>query len=280
MAMEIKDILLFLRAGAANDGPLATSAELARDHGAMVTGLCLCPEPEPSLSDSYAIGAEGEVEVLERLRRRVTAMVAPVEEAYDRAIRRPGRSAGWAICEPEEPPQFSALRARHFDLVVLRRPDLNEHPARDLAETLALAGGTPCLLVPESAGKARFGRIVVAWNGSAQAKRALEDALALLKRAAAVQLVIIESEATAWVDEGEAEALLHHLARHGVDAQLRRLGKPHHDAGEVLLEACREFDADLLVMGAYSHSRGAEAILGGATRTVLSHAPIAVLMSR
>jgi nucleotide-binding universal stress UspA family protein len=277
--MEIRDILLFVRAGADNAALLASAGRLARDHGAMITGVCLCPEPEASVSDTYAIGAAGVTDVLEHRQRRIRAMVDPVETAYDRAVRSPGCSAGWIVSEPEEPPQFSALRARTFDLVLAGRPEAHEHPARERAETLVFAGGTPCLIVPREGGPGRFARIVVAWNGSVQAKRALDDALVFLQRAAAVQVVVLESEATSWVDETEAEALLGHLARHRVDAQIRRLAKPHADAGEVLLECCRDFEADLLVMGAFTHSRGAEAILGGATRTVLSRASLPVLLS-
>jgi len=277
--MEIRDILLFVRAGADNAALVAVAGRLARGEGAMVTGVCLCPDPEPTVAEDYAVGSPAVVEVVEHRHRALRAMIEPVEAAYAAAIRDPGCSAGWMVSEPEEPPRLSALRARTFDLTIVHRPGPQDHRARDLAETLVTAGGTPTLMIPRDAGSARFARAVLAWNGSAQARRALGDALALLRHAAAVQVLIVESEATAWVDEAEGEALLRHLARHRIDAQVRRL-PASHDAGETMLRACEDFAADLLVMGAFHHSRGVEAILGGATKTALSHAPIPVLMSR
>ena len=73
--------------------------------------------------------------------------------------------------------------------------------------------------------------------------------------------------------------MLRHLARHGIEATLERVCKAHEDDGSVLLRQCDRFDADLLVMGAYGHSRATELILGGATRTVLAEASLPVLMS-
>ena len=92
-------------------------------------------------------------------------------------------------------------------------------------------------------------------------------------------VLVVREDAKPWLGGAHTEALLRHLARHGVQAETlwqERAGKP---AGEALLEHCRAFGADLLVMGAFGHSRAAETVLGGATRTILASAEIPTLLS-
>ena len=165
----------------------------------------------------------------------------------------------------------STRRAQVYDLAIVARG-----PTRSLASAIASQSGGPCILAARKPIGA-FERIVVAWNGSPQARRALDDAMPLLRRAQIVELLVLGDD-PAWLDHCSPERVIHRLARHGVAATLRIL--PHQGGeGAALALACEAIGADLLVMGAYSHGQARESLLGGATRAVLADFPIPVLMA-
>lgn len=174
-------------------------------------------------------------------------------------------------------------RARFSDLVVLSRP---YGPARgpvDVAvlEAALFDAGLPVLVLPEDdkpLPEAR--RVVVAWNRSPEALSAIRAALPLLRRAEAVDIAIIDPDTTGPERSDPGGALAQWLARHGVRAEISVLARSLPRISEVLIRHLRDREADLLVMGAYGHSRFREAILGGATRELLEHAPVPVLLAR
>jgi nucleotide-binding universal stress UspA family protein len=274
--MEIKDILLYLEAGQSCGARLALAAALARAHGAFLTALCACPEPVTDLADDYAIGPEAVGDALAHRSAAIVQLLAPTEKAFRAVVADRAVEAVWTCAAPNETPLQLAARARLYDLAIIARP-AGGRIGRRLAEIAALTSGTPCLFVAEGGRvPASFDRVLAAWNGSREAKRALDDGLEFLKAAKHVGLLVVDGGA----DElAPAEAVLRHLARHGIEASLERVCKAHEDDGSVLLGQCDRFDADLLVMGAYGHSRATELILGGATRTVLAEASLPVLMS-
>lgn len=275
--MEIKDVLVFLEAGAPCEARVALAARIAEEAGAAITGWCACSEPRLDLADAYVIGPAAVGQALAHRQAAITAAMAPVEAAFRRATAARG-DAHWLAAPANTSPRELALKARYADLAVLRRPEPGDNAGRELAELSALASGCPCLFVPEpSTPPAAFRRIVVAWKDSAEAKRALDDAMPFLKAAEDAQVVVVDGEEAEAV--AGAEAVLARLARHGVRARPQRFHARQEDAGAALLRACVAFDADLLVMGAYGHSRAAELVLGGATDTVLGKAPLPVLMS-
>ena len=280
-AVEIKDILLFLSAGEPNAARISVASRLAGEHGAFVLGHCFTPEPKLSAEDCYATGAEAIRDVLAERDQGIRDMAGPTEVAFRRAMADISVGAAWSISSWDQPVQVSALLAQSADLVILSRPQTHDDEGRNLAERFMLASGSPCLIVPETeVVDDRFDKIVLAWNGRREAKRAMDDGLVFLKGASAVQVLMIGSETASTIDRDAADALLRHLARHGVGAELRRL--PHRasaDIGDALLDGCETFGADLLVMGAYGHPRAMEGVFGGVTRTVLLRASTPVLMS-
>jgi len=176
-----------------------------------------------------------------------------------------------------------ALQARYCDLVVLSQapPDASMSLRADFVEYVVMESVRPVLVLPAAGSGAPVGRrVTVAWNGSNEAARAIASALALLKRAAQVDLVVL-------VADGERERDGHapgadmalYLARHGVKVDLSA-GAPGPDAGAALLAFAREKGSDLIVMGAYGHSRFREFMLGGATQTALHGSPVALWMVR
>ncbi len=276
--MPLKDIMLFLRAGEPSIPALSVAASIARRHDAFISACCLVQAPEAEAADCYAIGPAAVSDVLQRLD---LALASSVKDCHDAFVEVLGVEAPcvWCLSPPDEEAARSAGRARLADLAILGRSPRNEGADRALAEALALHSGAPCLIVPEAySGGARLDRIVLGWNGSAEAKRAMEDGLDLLKHASAVDVVTV-GELAPDRQEHDAEAVVAHLARHGIKARAHRV-QHQADTAAALLHCCETLGASLLVVGAYSHARVAEAVLGGVTRTLLAHCPLPVLLSR
>jgi len=169
-----------------------------------------------------------------------------------------------------------AWRGRLSDLVIVGRPTEGLEAGTLLTLNAALMeSGKPLLLAPPTAPASIGRRIAVAWNGSAEAGRAVAFALPLLQRAESVTiLTLTEDSRTVSAPAGELAA---YLAWHGITAQAQVI-HAGSNAGSVLLEQCTALNADLLVMGAYTHSRLRQLILGGVTRHVLGHAQLPCLL--
>ena len=277
--MDLKDILLILSGDEPSEASTAVATRLAREHAARLTGVCLYRTPEPPLADDFALGPQAVVDVLDRETARIGQLLAPVEATFVNAVKGLKPTARWSEPAADEPPEVSALRARIADLVVLGRAR-EAHAGARLAEALALGGGTPLLIVPEGGAAPRaFDRVVVAWNGSREAKRAMSDALPFLARAASVEVVVID-EPHRLAMELQVEGLLDHLARHGVTARLTRVENGAVPVAACLVQHCADVGADLMVMGVYGRSRAAETVLGGVTRSLFAHPSLPIFASR
>jgi nucleotide-binding universal stress UspA family protein len=180
-------------------------------------------------------------------------------------------------CRSMVTPRELAARARAYDLTILPKYG---HPETDfIAEGLVFDSGRPVLLLPPNGGARHlFDAIAIGWDGSRAAARALADALPICARAGTVELVAItgEKELEAGVALSDARR---HLSAHGIGARAVEIPAEGLDAGSALLRQCARAGADLLVMGAYGHSRLREFVLGGATRSVLRDAALPVLLS-
>lgn len=181
-----------------------------------------------------------------------------------------------------ETPLFEGIgeAARCTDLVLVSQHDPDDPRCRasGLAAHVALTSGVPVLVLPTGLNAEPLGddfaqRIVVAWNGSREGVRALHDALPLITRAEAVHILSIND------DGSEPAAVCAHLARHGVHATSHRRGNDGRDIGEALLEESSGLGANLIVLGAYGHSRLREFVLGGVTRELLLDSPVPLLLS-
>jgi len=179
-------------------------------------------------------------------------------------------------CESLVLPGDLAARARNYDLTIV--PAYGEGETQAVVEGLVFGSGRPVLILAGEGSRPRFDRLLIGWDGSRAAARALADALPFCRTASSVRLVQILGEK----DLGEASGLANpsrHLSRHGIDAESSSIEARGRDAGAALLRHCEETSADLLVIGAYGHSRAREFVLGGATRSVLADAALPVLLS-
>jgi nucleotide-binding universal stress UspA family protein len=188
--------------------------------------------------------------------------------------------AEWVVTHATLAPTLRLLGAWH-DLAVLER-DMVEglHLFNLLGEALSNSR-LPCLLLPPGCpAELKLDRVVIGWNGSIEATRAIHSALPFLQQASEVLLINGEKLDDEETSDAAAPRFdpVDYLKRHQVKASSRRLHVLPPQAGAALLKEATAFHADLLVMGVYSHSRLRERILGGATRHVMEHAGIPVLM--
>ncbi len=175
-----------------------------------------------------------------------------------------------------------AARARYSDLTVLPLPYGKTRSVADEAVTEAalFEGMAPVLIVPPSGMKtAQPKRIVVGWNQSREALVAARRALPFLKRADMVQIVVVDPPTHGPERSDPGGHLCQLLVRHGVKAEVSVLARTLPHVSDVLARQVRDLDADLLVMGAYGHSRFREAILGGTTRDMLENAEVPVFLA-
>lgn len=172
---------------------------------------------------------------------------------------------------------FTAL-ARVHDLCVVDAEPAPVHPDRELMQALLLGSGRPLLIVPQGWEEFRARRVLVAWDGSGRASRAVHDALPFLRAAEAVRVVTVSGEKDL-PDSADGSDLAPHLARHGVSVEVAGLAAPGGDVAQALRDEAADSRSDMIVMGGYAHSRLRELIFGGVTRSLLEEGPVPLLMS-
>lgn len=281
-----KTVLVPVADGTAAAAPLETAFGLAAVFGAHVVGLHVRTDPTsavPLVGEGMSGGMVEEMMTIAE--KQAAERAAKARTAFDGALSRhgvplanapvEGPSAAWEdIVGREE--EAIAWRGRLSDLVVMGRPTDGLDAAALLSLNAALMeSGKPLLVAPPTPPATIGRRIAVAWNGSAEAGRAVAFALPLMQRAETVTiLTLTEDSRTVSAPGGELAAF---LAWHGITAQVQVV-HAGANAGAVLLDQCAVLGADLLVMGAYTHSRLRQLILGGVTRHVLSHATLPCLL--
>jgi nucleotide-binding universal stress UspA family protein len=220
--------------------------------------------------------------LLDSLRQRCTQAL----DAFEQVVAGFTLSGSERRAVDDDPRLSLGMLARYCDLCVLAQADATESgmlPAAGLAADVAKSSGAPVLLVPRAQAPAwPIRRILLGWNGSREAARAMRCALPLPQRASAVDVAIFDVEALqadGGPDLRPVTAVGQALARHGVRAELLLRDQHDGDAGAALLALAAERGADLLVMGCYGHARLRELLLGGATRSVLKSMTLPVLMA-
>lgn len=166
---------------------------------------------------------------------------------------------------------------RLHDIIVVARPGDTEDVLTPMTLNAAIfETGRPVLVVPPKGAGSIRKRIAISWNGSVQSARAVSKAIRLLEQADAVMVLTAESFQTSGA---RGEELTQYLRWHGVEPEVKVFESPASNVGPRLLEECDKFGADLLVQGAYTHSRMRQLILGGVTKHVLGHAEIPMFMA-
>jgi len=279
--MPLHDILVLLDASEQGKERLRLAANLASRHGAHLTGLHVF-DPMPPLFIPDPSGGAAIAELLEQLRQEALTAAAGIEAGFREQLRRDGIAGEWRLVEGSIP-QRTALHARYADLVILGQDNPDAEPSADgvTIEAVLFTSGRPVLLVPYAGRFATLGRrVLIGWNGSREASRAVHDALPLIAGAEQVTILAVNPEAGGGGHGEEPGAdIARHLARHGLAVTVERAAGAEIGAGDMLLNRAAEIGTDLIVTGAYGHSRFRELVLGGVTRTLLRQMTVPVLMS-
>lgn len=272
--MTYRTILLELVDDPHNDVRVECARRLALRFDAELVGIHV--SPPPFLPMGFGEGAayvgpevfEAQREANRLVRERVEAAFRRQCDATKMAVR--------DIYEEGDPGELLAEAARGADLTIAAQEGgtgLDALAPQPIHHVILSAGG-PVLVLPRAGlGDPLGRRVAVAWNGSREAARATKDALPFLTSAEAVILLAAGEDAAAALDAGTGL-----LKRHGAAVSAKQI-EPSRAHGAMLLDAAAAEGADLLVMGAYGHSRLREIVLGGATREVLRDARIPVLLS-
>jgi nucleotide-binding universal stress UspA family protein len=277
--MSYKSIVVQLDMSARAHPRLEYAVRLARQFGAHLTGVFSAFTPDPR---SFHVMA-GVADYYEAHRQSRQERHGALERIFHAELLRAGVTGQW-IDHDESAGEAIPRYARYADLVVAGQDDPDDPEsfiADHFPETLVMSAGRPVLFIPYTGVFPTLGaNIMLAWNGSRESARAVHDALPLLQRAENVTVVRLNHK-----DEprdsripGADIALI--LARHGVKAEVAALdGVGNLPLGDVLLSRASDLGADLVVMGAYGHSRWQELVMGGATRSMLESMTVPVLMS-
>ena len=272
--MAYKDILVHV-GGAANAERTRLAAQLAQDHGAHLVGLHVT---QPLDVPPY-VAAQLTSEVLEAQQRYAQEDCDQCQAAFDRAAKGNTVPTEWRTVQGDAVDALQ-LHGRHSDLVVLGQTDPDGTAAvnLDVAGRVVLSLGRPVLAVPYAGRFETLGeRVLVAWDGSRAAARALGDAIPMLQMAKAVSVLSLNPDgdhaAMAGVD------IATHLARYDIKVETQHLSAIDIEVGAMVLSRAADFGADMIVMGAYGHARWRELVLGGVTEHMLDHMTVPVFMS-
>lgn len=277
--MDYLDVLVPVIALDADEGALRAASDLAAKAGGRGTALIVsvwlgsdyAHEQRP-LSDALADLTAGAKSASATERAKIVSWIErhrPLLEVRDVTIE-----SAAALNE-------IVAHARMADLVILAASARHNQARRELLEDVLFRSGRPLLLLPAGSPRTHgWDRILIAWNASAEATRAVACALPLLKAASHVRIVTVDA-APSKAGHGEAPGreLAAYLARRGVRAEVSNLDGLGRDHAQRLSEAALDFSADMIVMGAYGHSRAREFILGGVTRDLLGASPLPLFLS-
>lgn len=271
---EIVRILVHAEPAGRSAGLVKGAADLARRLGARLTGLGA--EMIEPLAPANPYAGVTTAEWVAAMSEQVEANLKAAETAFRKSTE--SADADWRTCH-DMPARALAMVARSADLVIVgAAPSVNYYRAADPAEVV-MEAGRPVLIAPEGADHFTGRAAVVAWKDTREARRAVFDALPLLRRTEEVVVQAVCSEADAEYAEAQTSDVAAWLNRHGINARARVSAGAEGDVVEELNAEALAIGADLIVAGAYGHSRLREWAFGGVTRTLLDDPRCWLLLS-
>ncbi|MBO0751407.1 MAG: universal stress protein [Bradyrhizobiaceae bacterium] len=261
------------------DARVRLAAGLADRHASALIGISASVlPPYPSENGYFVTGA-----FLEQERRDILAALARAEAAFRAAAGRCGGPAGAALewrSAVELPENYVVAQARSADLVIVGKAQGEVDIARALDPgTAILKAGRPVLVVPPGVDTLKAERVLVAWKDGREARRAVKDALPLLRGALSVAIVEVCEVGSEAEGRQHAEDVARYLARHRISVGKVMTAAATASVADHLIEAATAHGADLLVAGGYGHSRLGEWIFGGVTRDLLRSSPVCCLFA-
>ena len=287
--MPLKDMLVCFDRTTAGYARLDLAFNLAVANGAHLASAYGLPEAQAAPAESIGFGLAppagmtglGEEGVSGAL--RAAEVAESVKQHFESRLRLHSIEGEWHLLADGDAAALIEL-AKSVDLTIAGQHPLNSQSdgaLRFRPEDIVLATGRPVLVVPyagtfETVGK----RILIAWDGTREANRALNDALPLLTEAQAVTVIYVASRARELEQHRPAlERMVSHLRRHGIAANLEDTLRGDIAVSDILLSRAADLAADLIVSGCYHHSQLREALFGGLSRELLERMTVPVLMS-
>jgi nucleotide-binding universal stress UspA family protein len=273
----IKDILVNLSVGKPRDVAGDFAISVANAFQAHLSAIAFAYDP--ALGGTIMDGASAPF--IDEWRAEQRAKAEKSQQAFELRARLAGVTAMSKVHSDDAADAalvFGEL-ARHYDLSVVGQEEQDDDVPQSLMIEAALFGsGRPVLVVPYiQTADIKFDRIMLCWDGSRNAARAVADALPILQRAAQIDVVTIQTKERR--NSLLGALIAEHLARHKLKVNLKPIVAPDSDVANVVLSQAADSETDLIVMGGYGHSRLREFILGGATRGILESMTVPVLMS-
>jgi len=293
--MEFKDILVCLDPCDAGEGRLRLAAAIARKHRAHLSAAYVVPNETPGAAPSGGVGVGVPTGAAWLPQGSIVAgipapgvpptvgaaLAAIIEERFREEVRPHAVEGDWHMFAAGDSAELVVLLSA-VDLVVLGQtsPDYRA-PNGFRPEDIVVGCGRPVLVVPYAGAFDSVGRrVLVAWDGTREASRAVHDALPLIGQAEAVTVMTVRARAASSDQDGSSlRRIVRHLERHGIAARLEEAPRGDMPISDVLLSRAADLDVDLIVAGAYHHSRFREALVGGVSRELLDHMTVPVLMS-
>ena len=276
--MELKSILVAVAGGPPARAAVSGAVALARAHKAHLVGLHVV-DLAPF---SRYLDAEVPLQILDIQREKLRAEAAEHESVFKQICTDAGVDFEWR-CVEGSTHRIIDLHARYCDLICVSAPSTIDDGLASLpaGEELVFSSGRAVLIIPHNFEAKSIGdHVMVAWNGSREAAKAISSAMAVLSHAQKVSMVtVVDGD----LDDSQAAIIAAdmsgYLATHGVSADAQTVNAGSVSVGQFLHDLALGKDADLLVMGAYGHTRIREFILGGVTHWSLRHSTIPVLMT-
>jgi nucleotide-binding universal stress UspA family protein len=279
--MSFKTILVPIEQHDLMNATLETAMVLARKFDSYVEGFALRPVVAPVMAMDI-----GGAFPLAELQENDTKMATEAKALFDAFMHKHGvprseqpkgaLSCGWLDGAPDGD-QFVGSHGRVFDVTVLGRPgESAQSPRLSTYEACLFESGRPILLAPPAAPQKIGDNILIAWNHSTEQARTNAFALPLLRGARKVTVLTVEGGS---VVGPTGEQVKRHLQFNGIAAEAVTVNPGNRNAGEVILSHAEQLGCDLIVKGAYTQSRLRQMIFGGATRHILAHTKLPVLMT-
>lgn len=276
----LRDIVVHIPADRSSQPVIDCAVSIGNIFDAHVDGIaCVYPAFDPLMA--FEASAANVAAITAATQSNIDKAGSALDQ-FEIAARRIGISHG-ARCISnvtyDATPLLTGI-SRLYDLSIVAQPDYSK-PNRDalVPEALLFDSGRPILMVPYIySGPLKLDRILICWDGSRQAARAVHDAMPFLHRAKAIDVVAV-NEDSATVGEASSEALQKHLARHDLSAEVQRITADTTNIFNDILSLAADKSTDLIVMGGYGHSKFREFLLGGVTRGIFETLTVPALIS-
>ena len=276
-----RDIAVFVDETGAGDRIARQAAILAKRHNAHLVGIFGMAREPSHPSDDFARGRQGIQHVIAKHREEEAGKALAAGKQFSDLLRDYDVGTEFRVVWRGDAADDIVLNGLNCDLIIASHPKLDNLPDNWSGEHLLLVTSAPVLRISTGWEDRSVGKnVLIAWNGSREVRRAVNDGMPLLGSADSVTVLTVDHDRIPGGIGSTADDAVRHLLRHDIDANLSSIESGGRPVADVILDYAASISADLLVIGAYSHPRTIERLFGGITRSLLADAEMPLLMSR